>query len=865
MRLVIVVLLAAGLGLTSTACTVCAPQFAVDCASSDDCPVGFVCQQRLCVASVVDAGAAVDANAGDGGLADAVRTDRGGDAASADHATVDGAGIDQAAVDGAVADTSTAEAGVADAGVFVDAAGDAAQLESGSPDLPAFDAGVGPALFAIHPAIGKTGDRLVFEGIFPAGALRVEFAATYYEVSSSPATNRLQVWVPAGAGTGPARVIIDGVPSNSVPFRYTTFAPRLGYFSSSYEQTLAARSMPALTHPRVRGIPLVTSRYVYLIGGAADGASPRTRTRARIYADGTLGKFVLETGSFELAERRSGAAVALVGDRLYLLGGDGGETLRTVEMATVDPAGELSLFTAGPELPAALQDAEALVVGRYLYLIGGRHIDDPDLSLRDVIRAPIGTDFSLGPFEHHSQLVNARDRVAAAVVGDRLYVFGGTNANGSAESAVIEADGDLLEFSEYLVDFTPRRSAAIAVFPGELCLIGGEEGDSPIPSVQCSAIATDDNLGRFMDRGALAVARTSTAAAVAHNRLYLLGGGTEVVNSEVRLADLLQAPINFGANLGPFSVQDATPLPAAMRDMACAVVGDKLYLTGGNPSDVNTGIDAVASADVVRFAVTGDGELMQDGAIENSALDQPRAGHRLAVTGSQLIAIAGEDDGGKLSTVFACDLVDDAPGLTWTERETLAAGRSHFAAAIVGDRLYIAGGQGVSNEPTAAVNHTDLAVSSWSTPPGLQVARSAVGSAVRGSSFYVVAGAGGPTGALASVEMASDSGSGLGTFGAAGFSTTVSRAAPMLAVLGDRLYIMGGFTYAGPAVVELSSIEAAVPDGSGTWNSTRSSTATLPAGVTRGACAIELGNYLHLLGGWNGSSSTRQHWAARIE
>ncbi|MBN2360137.1 MAG: hypothetical protein JXR83_11850 [Deltaproteobacteria bacterium] len=835
-------LLWSGLSLTAAGCSFCSQQFSSQCENDGECPADYSCRAGVCVAHTADAGSG-DAAGLDRSLTDLAAADAGGE----DRADSDAALPDAWYPEGARPDALQIDTGQPDAG----------QRDSARPDSPLFDGGTGPALFAIHPPIAKAGDTIVLEGIFPAGSLTVKYAGILFQLATSPATSRLFVEVPGGAGSGPVCVVIDGVPSNAVPFRYTTFEPRLGYFSANYEQTVAAREMPRLPNPRAHGSAVATSRYLYLIGGSTEGITQQSTVRARIFADGTLGQFTDDLTHY-LDKRRIGAATALIGNRVYILGGynhNEGSTLKSVEYSDISVDGELTSFVAGPDLPDALQDAEAIAIGRYLYLIGGRHSDDWTASISEVIRAPIGSGFDLGPFEPAPSLLENRDRVAAAVVGGKLYVFGGTSANETAEWAPIDDNGNLGSFLPLNINFTPRRSAAVAVFPSELCLIGGEHNNAEISSVECADILPDDSLGSFGSRGALGVARASAMAALVHNHFYLLGGTDE---NESTRQDIVQAPINFGALFGGFVEQTSSALPYALRDPACAVVGGNLYLTGGKTGSVTTKA-------VHRFFVSMDGELSHDDSFD-SELHQQLYGHRLAVTDQHLLVIAGANDyaWGRIAEIRATVISDGDPGWVWGANTTyISPAVSHFASAIAGSRLYVAGGS-LPYGVTSAVQYMDLRGASPTNWTNLAQARAGVGTAVLGNSLYVVAGHDSLEYSLSSLEVAACDDTGLSGFALSSSNLDTDRSDPMVAVIGNALYVMGGYKYENRVTTEKFTIECADECADGSLAEFWFFQQHLPSEVSRGGCLVELGNYLHLIGGWDGVSSTRKHWAATL-
>jgi hypothetical protein len=122
----------------------------------------------------------------------------------------------------------------------------------------------------------------------------------------------------------------------------------------------------------------------------------------------------------------SGGSPSIVGDSLYVVGGG------VAQRSTLEANGELGAFASegplgaftlvvGMNLPtgADIQNQYA-VVGDRLYIVGG---DIADAALTGVLSAPLHDDGSVGALEAIGTLPGARVRPAVAMVGDSLYLF----------------------------------------------------------------------------------------------------------------------------------------------------------------------------------------------------------------------------------------------------------------------------------------------------------------------------------------------------------------------------------------------------------------------------------------------------------
>jgi hypothetical protein len=137
----------------------------------------------------------------------------------------------------------------------------------------------------------------------------------------------------------------------------------------------------------------------------------------------------------------SGAGL-IVGNYLYLMGG-------LIERATIVGDGSLGAFAVAPGVSLATARARfnVFVADNYLYAVGG------DGGLTTVERAVINADGTLGRFTNVSDVALTAGRAAAAgvVIRNRLYVLSGDGGTRppltSIDSATINPDGSLSNFA----------------------------------------------------------------------------------------------------------------------------------------------------------------------------------------------------------------------------------------------------------------------------------------------------------------------------------------------------------------------------------------------------------------------------------
>lgn len=226
----------------------------------------------------------------------------------------------------------------------------------------------------------------------------------------------------------------------------------------------------------------VNGNYVYVVGG---GRGPNgsilldSVERAEINSDGTLGEWVLEESRLN-TERRCTRIIA-IDNHLYAFGGFGGILLDTVEQVEVsengtldgwlvlsdqmnearyihgvESAGEILYAIGGHDKSKGLgitgvewsrEDDEGLLQpwavtaplkegryglataqhGDYLYAMGGlsgaAYLDTSE-------KARLMPEGGVAPWEPTTKLPTNREGFNSIVVGDRIYILGGTNING---------------------------------------------------------------------------------------------------------------------------------------------------------------------------------------------------------------------------------------------------------------------------------------------------------------------------------------------------------------------------------------------------------------------------------------------------
>jgi N-acetylneuraminic acid mutarotase len=339
------------------------------------------------------------------------------------------------------------------------------------------------------------------------------------------------------------------------------------------------RTAGNLSTGRLDAYAMIAGDKLYVIGGEATTAGMYVANAdvGVIAADGSIAAFT--TKASLLANARGGFATARVGNFLYAIGGSQSPsiTLSSVEAASI--AGNMigSFGTDAVTLTTGRHGHASVVIGRWLYVIGGQ--DNLGHRLATIERAPIGLDGTLGPFAPFGEsLLEGRVQPNVAVLGGQLYVIGGStdiNAQGTVdiEQAAIDASGGLgaFDFSGNLD--APRYGATAAVVDGFVIVFGGSQTGTPTIDGE-HAPQIGGHLGPFEAETTAMLTDPAFEAtpAVSRRRFYVvLGGTTSFQASKITTS-------GSTLTMGPF----ATDTTAMLRTNTSSVwTGDTLYILGG--------------------------------------------------------------------------------------------------------------------------------------------------------------------------------------------------------------------------------------------------------------------------------------------
>lgn len=282
----------------------------------------------------------------------------------------------------------------------------------------------------------------------------------------------------------------------------------------------------------VGGVP-----YLYVLGGEKDDFTTvySDVQRARIKDDGSLDAF---EAAGEIPNGRAGAALAVVGDDVVLVGGVVGvprtDFTNEILVGRFGPDGKLAAWKAGATLSTKVQHTSAVVVGRDVYIFGGTTGTAATLISAKVT---VNTDGSLAALVPLTPLATRRSHHAAFVAQGSVYLLGGLDkgpvgnppSRADVVRAKLQADGALGAWESVGKLESPLSISAAEPLGCSVLLIGGLDDTTGGPysdRVLRGSVLKD---GTFRTERALE-AKVSTARGHVHqtpvykNHLYSVGG-----------------------------------------------------------------------------------------------------------------------------------------------------------------------------------------------------------------------------------------------------------------------------------------------------------------------------------------------------
>jgi N-acetylneuraminic acid mutarotase len=257
-------------------------------------------------------------------------------------------------------------------------------------------------------------------------------------------------------------------------------------------------------------------------------------------------------------------ACAILGLLLLTSGLAGCVGHTTDSPAPVDQAAPGRWVQLAP-MPSARQEVAAAAVGGRVWVIGGLAANAEPVPTVETF------DPALDLWEPRVPLPVALHHAAAAVVGERLFVVGGYTGGRvrwTASDAVYEFVPGREAWEARASMPTPRGGLAVAVVNDRVHALGGS-GER----VSNAHEVYDPVTNRWSTANAMPTARDHLAAVAFQGRVWALGGRASFMGEQYANVEIYDPPTD--------SWRTGSPLPAGRGGLAAAALADRVLVFGG--------------------------------------------------------------------------------------------------------------------------------------------------------------------------------------------------------------------------------------------------------------------------------------------
>ena len=418
----------------------------------------------------------------------------------------------------------------------------------------------------------------------------------------------------------------------------------------------------------------------------------------------------------DLPFRRQYAAATAVDGKIWVFGGIGVSTSSTTTKS-YDP--KANAWSTGPGLPVPLHHFSAVTYKGEAVVIGG-FIPGEELTSNqsDGVYALRDGTWTRLPSLHHP-----RAAAAAAVVGDKIVVVGG-QAKGKLVPQTEVFDGK--RWTDKADIPTPREHLGAASDGRYLYAVGGRELSADKNSGRMERYDPQSN--RWTELDAMPKPDGSIGVAFAGGRIVTVGGeGTTAVSDDVQGYDIKGAKWS-----------KLPSLPTAVHGAAVTALGNTVYAIGGATQPGHVG--STKQAEILDLS-GGDASPANVNVSWRKVADTPAKVQDAAAADIGGRAwIFGGSDGGDGAT--AASAAYDRAINTWTPGPKLPAPVHHAAAVEYKGEAVVIGGFRPGTEPGSGVSDAVYALKdgSWVQLPPLNHARAGAAAATIGDRIVVVGG-----------------------------------------------------------------------------------------------------------------------------
>lgn len=295
---------------------------------------------------------------------------------------------------------------------------------------------------------------------------------------------------------------------------------------------------------------VVTKNKVYIMGGVGTTTDPVSGTNVDVFrADiDSGGNIKTWTKSGELPEHIHSGFTIVMGKYVYVIGGANGSVKSNrVWGSTIAEDGHFVAWDAMPSLPLGAVAGGAFAVRNFIYVL--------DAESTNIYKGSISSTGLITGWEIYSvSLPKVMSRYSIAVTKDRVYLIGGVEGSqnlNSVYSCIVLPSDELLAFTPSIYQLPVKLNLSqVLVTNKNVWLFGGVVNETTTSSnrVFKSSINVDGTLTTWEEHSSLPEGRSRSILVATSHKVYLLGGWLASSSASV-----INAPLVGGKNdLSPY-------------------------------------------------------------------------------------------------------------------------------------------------------------------------------------------------------------------------------------------------------------------------------------------------------------------------
>ncbi len=631
---------------------------------------------------------------------------------------------------------------------------------------------------------------------------------------------------------------------------------------------IATTSMPAAVHSA--GF-VVQEGFITTISNQSNSS---TQYVAQVYANGKIGPWTLSNYTFSSGGRWGGA---LIVDQsfAYYIGGAGATA--GVDYSANIATGRFRIVNNATTSFTSSRERMGVVAHKGCLIVAGGYGSGLNTYVNYAQSAPINGDGNITTAWANKGFATSRADLAVVAYNGYLYILGGYNAQTSTyyndvQYVAINDDctlGTWASTTNFDTGGNARGGISAVAHSGYLYVTGGKRDSTNFDDVRYAPINSDGTIGTWNNTTDLPAALNRHRTIVSGNRMYLLGG-TQLALPDVNngatsgsrptgagSTDVYFATIAHDGTLG--SWQSTTSLPIDLYEFGAAISGGYIYIAGGFTSG-GSGISAnYYYAPINSDGTIGTWTLSYAHAVgfASTSLVTNNNGYLYRVTGRN---DSGIDNTNRGNSTAYIPLFNSGGGQigSWTNGDTLTAGRIHAASTAYNGHLYTIGGStDGGSTPTdtierSAITRHNGAIDNFVTD-NTTLATSVMSAGVTAHDGYLyVVGGKTSSGYQNAVQYAPVGSNGAlsGSFSTTtGFTSSAGREGSCVATYKGRIYAVGGWD----GTSYHNDVRYAAFSNNGTLTNWSDSGNTFTTPRSGAGCVVADG-YLYVFGGNNAST-----------